>query len=198
MPRSMSTTRLAVLVSLALAGTSLAADPQMKGTRKDAAPKLNLDLPDFGALPTGTKLESSKPKSERLETRKSTLDEGYSVVRVVNGKAFLRGPEGAKSTAPFTQVTLTGNTTEKFSTVVRVKSPARRSARIEVLVLDFRGDTVMEASGELVFRGGDETEWTVDWEPTGVRGPGEFQVLVRVGGNPLGTFPVKFAEAPAR
>jgi hypothetical protein len=29
-----------------------------------------------------------------------------------------------------------------------------------------------------------------------VRSPGVFQVLVRVGGNPLGTFPVKFAEAP--
>jgi len=31
----------------------------------------------------------------------------------------------------------------------------------------------------------------------GIRNPGEFQVLVRVGGNPLGTFPLKVAVGPA-
>jgi hypothetical protein len=114
----------------------------------------------------------------------------------MHAKSFLSSPEGAKPTGPLEQVTLTNRTTEKFSSVVRVKDPAKRNARIEVAVLDMVGDTVMEASGELYFRGGDETEWTVDWDPTGVRGPGTFQVLVRVGGQPLGTFPLKFAEAP--
>jgi len=193
----MAMTRLVLVASLLSLGLALAADPERKGSKKEAAPKLDLGLPQFDALPTDTKLETSKPKQDTLQTKKSAVEEGFSVVRVVHGKAFLRGPDGAKPSAPFTQVTLTNNTTEKFSTVVRVKNPAKHNASIEVVVLDFRGDTVMDASGEISFRGKeDETEWTVDWEPTGVRGPGDFQVLVRVGGNPLGTFPIKFAEAP--
>lgn len=193
----MAMTRLVLVASLVCVGLAQAADPKLKGSKKEAAPKLDLQMPDFGALPTDTKLEKAKPKQDAMQTRKSPVEEGFSVVRVVNGKSFLRGPDGAKPSAPFPQVTLTNNTTEKFSTVVRVKNPAKHNARIEVVVLDFRGDTVMDASGELYFRGKeDETEWTVDWEPTGVRGPGDFQVLVRVGGNPLGTFPIKFAEGP--
>jgi hypothetical protein len=196
----MAMNRATLVVVLLCASLARAEEPKkpptLKGTKKEAAPKLDLGPMDFAKLPTDTKLEGATPKAEAApETRSSPIDEGYSVVGVVHGKAFVRTAEGAKPSAPFEQVTLTNNTTEKFSTVVRVKSPAKKNARIEVAVLDFRGDTVMEASGELVFRGGTETEWTVDWEPTGVRGPGVFQVLVRVGGNPLGTFPVKFAEA---
>jgi hypothetical protein len=116
----------------------------------------------------------------------------------VHGKSFIRSPEGAKAATPFPQVTVTANPymTEKFSSVVRVKSPAKKNARIEVAILDQRSDTVMEASGELRFGTGDEAEWQVDWEPSGIRNPGEFQVLVRIGGNPLGTFPLKVALAP--
>lgn len=194
---SMAMTRLVLLASLVCVGLAWAADPKLKGAKKEQAPKLDLGLPDFGALPTDTKLEKAKPKQDTMQTKKSAVEEGFSVVRVVHGKAFLRGPDGAKPSTPFAQVNLTNNTTEKFSTVVRVKNPAKHNASIEVVVLDPRGDTVMDASGEIYFRGKeDETEWTVDWEPTGVRGPGEFQVLVRVGGNPLGTYPIKFAEAP--
>jgi hypothetical protein len=193
----MAMNRLVLVASLVCVGLAVAADPKLKGSKKETAPKLDLGLPRFDALPTDTRLEQATPKQDTLQTTKSAVEEGFSVVRVVHGKAFLRGPEGAKPSAPFPQVTLTNNVTEKFSTVVRVKNPAKRNASIEVVVLDFRGDTVMEASGEISFRGKeDETEWTVDWEPTAVRGPGEFQVLVRVGGNPLGTFPIKFAEAP--
>lgn len=186
------------LLLVALAWSSLAATqtPKLKAGKKEHAPKLDLTLPAFGELPKDQKLErpTEKPAEERRSQRP---DEGYTVVRVVHGKGFLRGPDGAKPSAPFTQVTLAGTplATEKFSTVVRVKSPAKKAARIELAVLDVRGDTVMEASGELVFRGTDEAEWQVDWDPTGVRGPGEHQVLVRVGGNPLGTFPLKFVTA---
>jgi hypothetical protein len=197
---SMPMNRAILMASLVCVGGALAADPKtdpkLKGSKKEAAPKLDLGIPDFGKLPTDTKLEESKAKPETAPTTKSSpVEEGYSVVRVMHGKAFVRSGDGAKPSAPFPQVTIDHNTAEKFSTVVRVKNPAKKNARIEVVVLDYRGDTVMEASGELYFRGGAETEWTVDWEPTGVRGPGDFQVLVRVAGNPLGTFPIKFAEA---
>ena len=72
---------------------------------------------------------------------------------------------------------------------------ASRGADRAVMVLDPRGDTVMDASGQLTFKN-DETDWTVDWEPTGIRTAGEFQVLVRIGGNPLGTFPIKVEAKP--
>lgn len=197
---SMAMNRAILLATLVCTCLAFAEEPKkpptLKGTKKESAPKLDLGPMDFGKLPTDTKLEKNKPPPETVPTTKSSpVEEGYSVVRVVHGKAFIRMADGAKPSTPFEQVTLTNNMTEKFSTVVRVKNPAKKSARIEVVVLDFRGDTVMEASGELYFRSGPETEWTVDWEPTGVRGPGQFQVLIRVGGNPLGTFPVKFAEA---
>jgi hypothetical protein len=61
-----------------------------------------------------------------------------------------------------------------------------------VVVLDARGDTAMSASGTLSFSGvaGDVSEYTVDWEPTVCRGPGAYSVLVRVAGQPLGTWPL--------
>lgn len=194
-----------ILVSLSL--SAFAEEPKkLKGSKKENAPKLDLGLPQFGEIPKDQKLESAKPKAETLSGPSGTrAEEGYTVVRVVHGKAFMRSPEGSKPSTPYPAVMATsGNPwqTEKFGTVVRVKSPAKRGARIELAILDQRGDTIMEASGELRFpTGSDEAEWQVDWEPTAIRNPGEFQVLVRVGGNPLGTFPFKVVAegaAPAK
>jgi hypothetical protein len=118
---------------------------------------------------------------------------------VLHARSFLRSPEGAKAAAPFTQVNLTGPapfTSEKFSSIIRVKSPAKRRAHIEVAILDARGESVMEADGEVSFRAGDEAEWAVEWAPTTLRFAGDFQVQVRIAGNQIGTFPIKFAETP--
>ncbi|MFO0600473.1 MAG: hypothetical protein U0228_34510 [Myxococcaceae bacterium] len=179
--------------------TSLADEPKLKGSKKEGAPKLDLGLPKFGEIPKDQKLESAKSKTDEQNGPSTPkVDEGYSVVRVVHGKSFIRAPDGAKSATPYNQVTVTpGNPwqTEKFSTVVRVKSPGKKGSSIDVVILDQRGDTVMEASGQLRFGNGVEAEWQVDWEPTAIRNPGDFQVLVRVGGNPMGTFPLKLATA---
>lgn len=192
--------RTLAVAALSLSLVALADEPKkLKGSKKESAPKLDLGLPKFGDIPTDQKLENASGKGEPQQQGPSgtRVDEGYSVVRVVHGKAFIRAPDGAKPSTPFTQVTATTNPlmTEKFSTVVRVKSPAKKNTRIEVAILDPRSDTVMEASGELRFATGDEAEWQVDWEPSGIRNPGDFQVLVRIGGNPLGTFPLKVATA---
>ena len=190
--------RSLVLASLSLALTAHAADPKLKGSKKESAPKLDLGIPAFKDIPKDQKLEKPKDPAEAQQAPSAArVEEGYSVVRVVHGKGFMRGPDGAKPSTPFPQVTVAGNPlmTEKFSSVVRVKSPAKRNTSIEVAILDQRGDTVMEASGELRFGNGVEAEWQVDWEPTGIRNPGEFQVLVRLGGNPMGTFPLKLATA---
>ncbi len=192
--------RSLALASLSLALVAHAADPKLKGSKKDAAPKLDLGIPAFKEIPKGQQMEKPKEVADPQQSPSGTrVDEGYTIVRVVHGKGFMRGPDGAKPSTPFAQVTVSGNplTTEKFSSVVRVKSPGKKNTSIEVAILDQRGDTVMEASGEMRFGTGPEAEWQVDWEPTGIRNPGEFQVLVRLGGNPMGTFPLKVAAAAA-
>ncbi len=194
---------LLVLIVVSLSLSALAEEPKkLKGSKKDAAPKLDLGLPQFTDVPKDQKLESAKGKTDtQTGPTGARADEGSSVVRVVHGKTFIRGTDGAKSATPFPAVTATPSNPwqmEKFSSVVRVKSPAKKNARIEVAILDQRTDTVMEAAGELRFGNSEEAEWQVEWEATSIRLPGEFQVLVRVGGNPLGTFPFKVqAEAPA-
>jgi hypothetical protein len=125
------------------------------------------------------------------------------VVSVVHGKSFMRSPSGAKASSPFEQVATEGNppTTEKFSTVVRVRCVSKVNASIDVVILDPRSDTLMEASGELFFRAqkDPELDWTVDWDRTSLpRGPGNYQVLVRVAGQPMGTFPLKIAPPPEK
>lgn len=192
--------RALALVALLLAVAAHADEPKkLKGSKKEAAPRLDLGLPTFGEIPKDQKLESAKGKEEKQSAPSGTrAEEGFSVVRVVHGRGFIKGPDGAKPSAPFPQVTASGPPwmTEKFSSVIRVKNPAKKGARIEVAILDTRDDTVMEASGEIFFRGaGDETEWQVDWDASGVRAPGDFKLLVRVGGTPLGTFPFKVAPA---
>jgi hypothetical protein len=187
-----------LLAAAALAQDTATPPPPKKlvGTKKVSAPKLDLGTVKFEDLPKDQLLQKPKTEEQQSGPSLARLDEAYSVVKVLHARAFLHGPDGARPSTPFPQVNLSGSTTEKFSTVVRVKSPGKRGAHIEVAILDPRGDTVMSAEGELVFRGGDETEWAVDWAPTGVRGPGDYALLVRVSGNPIGTFPIKIAETP--
>lgn len=191
----------AALLALPLVAVAADPAPKLKGSKKEQAPKIDLGLPTFTEIPKDQKLESAAGKDKTQTAPTSTrADERYTLVRVVHGKSFTRGPDGAKAAAPFTQLTVSTDpfVTERFSTVIRVKSPAKKNTRIEVVILDQRGDTVMDAQGELRFATNDETEWQVDWEPTGVRAPGEFQVLVRVGGTPLGTTPLKVVAAPSQ
>lgn len=189
---------LVVAASLAFFSAAQENPPKkLVGTKKVSAPKL--DLPTFTDLPKDQQLQKPKTDPEQTAPSSARADESYTVVKVQHARSFLRSPDGAKPTAPFSQVNLVGPpplTSEKFSSIIRVKSPAKRSAHIEVAILDTRGDTLMEADGELSFRTSDETEWSVDWSPTTMRTAGEFQVLVRIAGNPIGTYPIKFAETP--
>lgn len=193
--------RMLLLTGLSLAIVAHAEekkDPKLKGSMKQSAPKIDLGLPAFNTIPTG---EGMKKVEQKQVSDTPTTTSGaavYTIVSVQHGKGFVRTPTGSKPSAPYAAVAAAGAPlmTEKFSTVVRVKAPDKKSTSIEVMVLDPRGDTVMDASGQLTFKN-DETDWTVDWEPTGIRTGGEFQVLVRIGGNPLGTFPLKVdAKAP--
>lgn len=195
----MRTLRAVILLALSLSlHTQAQEKPKLKGSKKESTPKLDLTLPTFNSIPKDQKLESKEAIAEpQLAPSAPRAEEGYSMVRVVHGKSFVRGPGGAKPASPMLEVTIFGDPpmTEKFSSIVRVKSPAKRNASIDVVILDPLGHELMDASGELRFGESTETEWQVDWEPTHVRSGGEYQVLVRVARVPLGTFPLKLTRA---
>jgi hypothetical protein len=166
--------------------------------KKKPAPKLKLDLGvKEGALPVGEKLV--RPTEKAPETTRgagATAESNYALLSVTHGKRFTKDPSGAKSAEPFAflKVYAPAGTCEAFSTVVRVRSKERRSGAIEVAVLDPRGETVMEAKGQIAFRNVEEAEWQVDWDPTPMRLEGEYLVSIRVAGNPLGTAPLKVTK----
>ncbi|MCA2981913.1 MAG: hypothetical protein INH41_09845 [Myxococcaceae bacterium] len=165
--------------------------PKLKGRVTQGAPKIDLGLPAFDALPRGEGLERAVEAPAQGAPTATSGKVAYTVVSMQHGKAFIRSPTGARPSTPFPAVTATGSplVTEAFTTVVRVRAPERKSASIEVQVTDARGDTVMEASGALAFKA-DESDWTVEWEPTPVRSGGEYQVSVRIGGAAVATGPL--------
>lgn len=193
-----------LLLSVAVLGLSLAV-PARAGDTKDSAAKppakgksktsLLGAMPALDGLPSGNGMIA--PKAEKLGTDpKSTGATGtYQVVRIQHAKAFQRSGGTTLPVLPMEEIPVTGNppTSEKFTTVLRIKCPERTSAPIDVVILDARGDTAMSASGKLAFSstGGEEGEFTVDWDPTPIRAGGQFSMLVRVAGQPLGTFPLK-------
>ena len=184
--------RTLTLAAVLLSISALAAD-------KKKGEKIDLGIPSFGNIPKGDNLEKPKDKKPTGgEPSPSSPSAIYSVVKVVHGKSFTRSATGATPTIAFEAVTASGNplTTEKFSTVVRVKNAEKKSADITVNIIDPRGESVMDASGTVTFRGSktDEMDYTIDWDPTGIRAAGDFQVMVKVAGQMLGTFPLKVVE----
>lgn len=197
--------RLAPLALAALAllsGPTFAADPPPAATtKKPEKPvkekpkkKISISLPSFGEVPKAEGVQRSRNDVASPGSRTAATDATYQVVSVAHGKAFKGGPNGAVPIAALEAVKIKEDKlTEKFSTVIRVRSPQRQSAEIEVAILDPRGTTALSASGTLSYRGSksDESEWLVDWDPSPVIGPGAYQVLVRVAGQPMGTWPLK-------
>jgi|CXWL01.1.fsa_nt_gi hypothetical protein len=176
----------------------------------DAKPKkgqkLDLGLPTFGAIPKGDGIAKPKEAPPALQGPSVTpASATYSIVRVLHGKSFARTAAGAQPSSPFDGVKLAGDppTSEKFTTIVRVKCPQKVNTSIDVAILSPRGETMMEVTGgQLNFKGlkADEVDYTVDWDPTPMPGGGEYQTLVRVGGNPMSNtslkmIPAKTAEA---
>jgi hypothetical protein len=168
----------------------------------DKKPKLDLGLKvdPGGSIPKGENLQKPKEKKVSTESSQAPTDVSWSVVKIQHAKSFMRGPNGAVATAPY-EVTGGGSpfTTEKFTTVVRIKCPQKANASIELAVLDGRGNSMMEGSGTVYFRGEktDESDYTLDWDPTPFRGPGDYSLLVKVAGNVLGTYPFKIVDKNA-
>ncbi|MHB8873752.1 MAG: hypothetical protein ACYC8T_08705 [Myxococcaceae bacterium] len=196
----MITARLVAALLLA-APLALAADPKPKAPAKTSKLKMDLGLPTFGALPRGddvVKPKLDKPMSEPTVTATNAT---YQVLRVQHGRSFMRTATGAVPTGggmPFIPLVGDPPSIDKFTTVIRMKSPQRVNANIDVVILDPRGDTAMTASGEVNFRaqGGDEVDYTIDWDKTPARAGGPFKVMVRLSGQVMGTWPLQVGEPP--
>jgi hypothetical protein len=193
--------RLLPLALLLIALPGLAAAPKKKSSGQ--FDKLDLGLGSVGGeIPKGAELKKAEPKKEADSPTVMPTSASYTVVKVVHGKGFTRTAAGAVPNPAWEGVPLSSSmVTDKFSTVVRVKCPQKLNASIEVAIFDPRGDSVMSAPpSTLHFRGSktDEVDWTIDWEPTSVRGPGEYKFRVTVSGQDIGDFPIKFVETPAK
>lgn len=179
--------RPALLLAVALLAAPLArAEPprQAPAKKKAAMAVPSLGLSDLAPLPRGEELRTGAGSAARPEVK--SVDERFEVLGVEHA-------QGARRAISEVGVTGSPPRTEPFSTRVRVRSGARRQAPIELAVLDARGDTVMSASGTLSLTGlaGDVAEYTVEWDASPCRGPGAYSVLVRVAGQPLGTWPLQ-------
>ena len=188
---------LCVVSAVALAG-----DPAAAKKKKADVKVPSFTLPSMGEVPKGEGMQKQKaePLSAPGPSTERPADATYKVTKVQFAKQFVHGAGGQQPVQPFTSVALRGNplTTEKFSSLVKVKCPQKVNAPIELAVLDPRGDTAMSANGELVFKGSttDEVEYLVDWDPTPARAGGKFQLLVRVGGQPMGSWPLVVEQKP--
>jgi hypothetical protein len=166
-------------------------------------PKLDLGLNvDVGGnIPKGENLQKAKEKQVKTESSATTTDLSYQVVKIAHGKAFNYGPSGAVPTVALAEIPASGNplTTDKFTTVVRVKCAQRVSASIELAVLDSRLNEIMTGGGTVYFRSdkSQESDYTLDWDPTPVRQAGEYTLNVKVAGNVVGTFPFRIIDKNA-
>lgn len=188
------------LFAVVVSTTALAGELGEKTKVRPQVP--SIALPPLAEIPKADGLSPPAP-SERLAPDHTTASPSpsYIVTKVQHAKSFLQSRAGPLPIGgAIERISLRGKppATEKFSTAVWVKSPQKMSASIEVLVLDPRGDVAMSAAGELRFRRNrDEADYLVEWDSVPCRWAGDFLVAVRVGGQPMGTWPLKVVEQNA-
>jgi hypothetical protein len=196
MRRPLRAPLLACAALLGAASLALAADPapaKKKSGAKVTVPKI--EMPTFGEIPKAEGLVA--PKAEKLsnDPQVTTTRATYEVVKVQHARDFSKSGDRAQPVGLLEAIALSGKppTLEKFTTLVRVKSPQKVSTEIELVILDPRGDTALSGGGELSYRGakGDEVDYLIDWAPVARPAGGEYKLLVRIGGEPMGTWPMK-------
>ena len=195
----MARERVFALTIVALVA-SAAALAESAGKKPNPRPDVSsIALPPLGEIPTADGLSPSPPERLAPEPKTAPSSAVYAVTKIQHAKSFFLSRLGPLPVGgAIDRVHLGGKppSTEKFSTAVRVKSPQKVNAVIEVLVLDPRGDVAMSSAGELRFRGakGDEVDYVVEWDAVPCRWSGDFLVAVRVAGQPMGTWPLKVVE----
>jgi hypothetical protein len=163
----------------------------------------SITLPALREIPKAEGITRPPVEKVAVEPTVKSVAATYRVTRLQHARSFLQARVGPLPIGgTLTAVNLSGKppTIEKFSTAIRVQSPQRVDARIEIAIVDFRGEVVMSSAGELRFRGakGDEVDYTVDWDPVPWRSAGDFQVVVRVAEQPMGLWPLTLVEQNKR
>jgi hypothetical protein len=204
MMMGMRSLRWLVLPSV-LAVSFTALGTETTGTKKTAAakaaPKTKLDVPKIdlsglATIPKGDGITARRVETEELAPRFGDAEVvKYEVVGIGHARAFTHGAKGLVPVGGMLRsITLTGSplATQPFATVVRVRSTQKGDAPIEIVILDPAGDTALSGSGLVRFKtAGANQDWQIDWDPTPRPKSGTYQVLVRVGGKPLGTWPLE-------
>jgi hypothetical protein len=163
----------------------------------------SITLPALREIPKAEGITRPPVEKVAVEPTVKSVAATYRVTRLQHARSFLQARVGPLPIGgTLTAVNLSGKppTIEKFSTAIRVQSPQKVDARIEIAIVDFRGEVVMSSAGELRFRGakGDEVDYTVDWDPVPWRSAGDFQVVVRVAEQPMGLWPLTLVEQNKR
>jgi hypothetical protein len=190
-----------LLFSVGAFAAEPSASPSSTGAKK-ATGKAKFDVPKIdlsgiGAIP---KAEGIQPK--RAEVSPTAPGAGdpelkFEVVTVAHARQFTRTAKGYSPVGGLLrEIALEGNppATQRFTTFVRVRATRETDAAIEIAVLDSRGDTAMSGTGHVRFKrygARADADWTIDWDPTPHPRGGKFQVLVRVAGRPMGTWPLE-------
>jgi hypothetical protein len=153
-----------------------------------------VDLSGLGALPTGEGISASRAREDAL-TPRAAADVQYEVVLVQHARQFTRTADTYAPVGEALQsVALAGDPphTPRFTTHVRVRATREGRASLDLVVLDPAGDTAMSGEGTLIFRGDKrEGDFLIEWDPTARPTGGTYQLLVRVAGRPLGTWPLE-------
>ena len=157
----------------------------------------SVTVPQLGEIPNPEGLKPPQP--DRAIEAMSREEPRFFIVKIEHAKGFKASGTGHVPVGPsLAAISLSGKppATEKFSTLVRVRSPQKSNAPIQVAVSDARGEPLMSATGELSFRGakGEEAEYVVDWDPTPCRSGGAYRVAVRVAEQELGSWPLQVLE----
>jgi hypothetical protein len=189
------TTVLLLLVpALALAAEPARKKPAAKPAMTVEVPKI--DLGGIGGVPKADGMEAKRADQRDIAPKVTSSDVQYSVEEVVNAQEFTRTAAGNRPVGePLKAVRMHGRpqVTQQFTTLVRVKATQNVNASIDVVILDPRGDTALSGSGTLSFTGSKtgEVEWLIDWAPTARPSGGDYKMLIRVAGRPMGTWPLK-------
>jgi hypothetical protein len=188
-----------ILALLLLRGEALAQAPKPR----PAVTVPSITLPALREIPKTEGIIRPPVEKVAVEPTVKSVAATYRVTKLQHARSFLQARVGPLPIGgTLTAVNLSGKppTIEKFSTAIRVQSPQKVDARIEIAIVDFRGEVVMSSAGELRFRGakGEEVDYTVDWDAVPWRSAGDFQVVVRVAEQPMGLWPLTLVEQNKR
>jgi hypothetical protein len=154
-----------ILALLLLRGEALA----QASRPRPAVTVPSITLPALREIPKAEGISRPPVEKVAVEPTVKSVAATYRVTRLQHARSFLQARVGPLPIGgTLTAVNLSGKppTIEKFSTAIRVQSPQKVDARIEIAIVDFRGEVVMSSAGELRFRGakGEEVDYTVDWD----------------------------------